>query len=31
MKEGDKINQHEHLFQKIDDEKIVGEALKPNS
>ena len=31
MKEGDKINQHEHLFQKIDDEKIVEQLQKLNS
>ena len=30
MKEGGKINQHEHLFQKIDDEKIVGQLQKLN-
>ena len=31
MKEGDKINQHEHLFQKIDDEKIVEQLQKLNN
>ena len=31
MKEGGKINQHEHLFQKIDDEKIVEQLQKLNS
>ena len=31
MKEGDKINQHEHLFQKIDDKKIVEQLQKLNS
>ena len=31
MKEGSKINQHEHLFQKIDDEKIVEQLQKLNN
>ncbi|MFL2573854.1 MAG: methionine--tRNA ligase [Flavobacteriales bacterium] len=31
MKEGGKINQHEHLFQKIDDEKIVEQLQKLNN
>ena len=31
IKKGDKINQHEHLFQKIDDEKIVEQLQKLNS
>ena len=31
MKEGGKINQHEHLFQKIEDEKIVEQLQKLNS
>ena len=31
MKEGGKINKHEHLFQKIDDEKIVKQLQKLNS
>ena len=31
MKKGDKINQHEHLFQKIDDEKIVEQLQKLNN
>ena len=31
MKKGDKINQHEHLFQKIEDEKIVEQLQKLNN
>ena len=31
MKKGNKINQHEHLFQKIDDEKIVEQLQKLNN
>ena len=31
MKEGGKINQHKHLFKKIDDEKIVEQLQKLNN
>ena len=31
MNKGDKINQHEHLFQKIEDEKIVEQLQKLNN